>query len=360
MTVIYRTLAIFIPVLLGPSLRAEVFQDDFNDGNSAGWDSYSPLTDFGAPVSFSFPGGNSFRVQAPPSPSPGPLGPARGGAHRPGLVYEAFRVEVDLVDWDSSINQNLGVLGSLRSVGLGTTSGYAFSYDTNLKAFYLSRVTGEQSETLGRADLTLVDGQNYRVVLEGFFDVDEFYGVFVGEVFSVGNLNDPLITVSGNDLTYPSGTCGVFTSTDVDTGRTDATFDNYKSSSVTDVDRDGMTDLWEVEYLGDTFYFDDEDFDLDGQTNLEEFLGGSDPADPNSLAGSGDIGPLNIVVTNGELAVGFAAQDDYNYELETSLDLQNWSTAAGAALLRQNGIGTLVLPVTGQEELYLRVVGSRE
>ena len=66
------------------------------------------------------------------------------------------------------------------------------------------------------------------------------------------------------------------------------------------------------------------------------------------------------MVTNGELAVGFAVQDDYNYELETSLDLQNWSTASGAALLRENGIGTLVLPVTGQEELYFRVAASRE
>ncbi|MEC9055247.1 MAG: hypothetical protein VX633_08060, partial [Verrucomicrobiota bacterium] len=103
--------------------------------------------------------------------------------------------------------------------------------------------------------------------------------------------------------------------------------------------------------------YDDEDFDEDGQTNLEEFLGGSDPADPTSLSGSVEIGPLDVRVGNGELTVGFPAQAGYSYGLEISSDLQNWSAAAGAVL---SGAGTLVLPLAGQDELYFRVVGSRE
>ena len=93
-----RPLPVLILPLLGPCLFAQIVQDDFNDGNDAGWERYSPLAPFGAPVAFSFPEGNSYRVQAPASPNPGAFGPTRGGSHRPNVVYEAFRVEADLVD----------------------------------------------------------------------------------------------------------------------------------------------------------------------------------------------------------------------------------------------------------------------
>ena len=353
-------LPVLILPLLGPCLFAQIVQDDFNDGNDAGWERYSPLAPFGAPVAFSFPEGNSYRVQAPASPNPGAFGPTRGGSYRPNEVYEAFRVEADLVDWDNDIGQDIGLLGSLGSVGLATTNGYAFSYDTSGEGLFISSVSGEAASTLGSDTITLVPGRGYRLVFQGFFAPEDFYGQLVGEVFALDDLETPLAVVFGTDFTYASGTCGVFTSTTSDSGTTDATFDNYFSSPDTDVDRDGMADQWEVDNLGDIFWYDDEDFDEDGQTNLEEFLGGSDPADSNSLSGSLAIGPLDVGVTNGELAVGFSAQAGYSYELETSSDLQGWSPAQGAALTRENGAGTFVLPVAGQEQLYLRVVGSRE
>ena len=355
-----RYLPVLILPLLGPCLPAQIVQDDFNDGTDAGWERYSPLASFGAPVEFSFPEGNSYRVQAPASPNPGALGPARGGSHRPDVVYEAFRVEADLVDWNNDIGQDIGLLGSLGSVGLATTNGYAFSYDTGGEGLYISSVSGEAASTLGSETITLVPGRGYRLVFQGFFAPEDFYGQLVGEVFALDDLETPLAVVFGTDFTYASGTCGVFTSTTSDTGNTDATFDNYFSSSATDVDRDGMADQWEVNNLGDIFWYDDEDFDQDGQTNLEEFLGGSDPADANSLSGSVAIGPLDVGVTNGELTVGFSVQAGYSYGLETSPDLQSWSLAAEAVLTRENGAGTLVLPVAGQEQFYLRVVGSRE
>ena len=360
MPALNRYLLVLILTLIGPSLTAQVFEDSFNDGNDDGWDRYSPLTSFGAPVAFSFPGGTQYRVQAPASPNPGALGPARGGAHLANLIYEAFRVEVDLVDWDNAISQDIGLLGSLRTVGLATTSGYAFSYDTDGEGLYISTVTGEQADTLGSTSITLVPGQGYRLVFEGFFAPEDFYGQLIGEVFALDDLEAPLATVYGSDYTYPSGTGGVFTNTTSDGGATDATFDNYFSSSATDVDRDGMPDQWEVDNLGDIFWFDDEDFDGDGQTNLEEFLGGSDPASPQSLAGFSEIGPLDVRVTDGELAVGFSAQAGYTYGLETSPDLRSWSVAEGAVFTPENGVGLIVLPVAGQGQLYLRVVGSRE
>ena len=356
-----------IPALVAPVLSAQVIEDDFNDGNDSGWERYAPLAALGAPATFSFPGGSRYRIQSPPSPDAALAGPARAGAHRANTVYEAFRVEVDLVAWNNGLEQDIGVLGSLGEVGPGTTNGYAlsYSYTTEEEALFISVLSGEQPNSLGSASVTLIPGQRYRMVFQGFFDVDEFYGQLCGEIFSLNDLETPLATVFGSNFDYPSGTCGVFTNSITDTGRTDATFDNYFSTSVTDVDKDGMSDQWEFEYFGELYWFAEEDFDEDGQANLEEFLGGSDPTDPNSLSGSVDIGDLDVRVANGDLTVGFTWHVGWSYELETSSDLQNWSSVPGAVFSveptkRPFGAAAFDLPVAGQDELYFRVVGSQQ
>ena len=73
----HTILQLFIPALLVPVLSGQVFEDDFNDGNDSGWDRYSPLEDLGAPVAFTFPGGNSYRFEAPASPNAALAGAAR-------------------------------------------------------------------------------------------------------------------------------------------------------------------------------------------------------------------------------------------------------------------------------------------
>ncbi|MCH2063297.1 MAG: hypothetical protein MK194_06180, partial [Roseibacillus sp.] len=176
-------------------LLAQDIEDDFNDGDDAGWSRYLPLEAFGAPATFSFPDGNSYRIQSAASPDPGQLGAARAGAHQEATVYEAFRVEVDLVNWDNDLGQDIGVLGSLSSVGLGTTNGYAFTYDTNAEGAYLSVVTGEQPTTLSSSPVILVPGQSYRFVLQGFFDADNFVGELRGEIFELNDLENPLVSV---------------------------------------------------------------------------------------------------------------------------------------------------------------------
>ncbi len=274
-------LLLCVALVLGTlPLAAQVIEDDFNDGNDAGWSRYLPLEAFGAAATFSFPNGNSYRIQSGASPLPEQLGAGRAGSHQEGTVYEAFRVEVDLVNWDNALSQDIGVLGSLRSVDLGTTNGYAFTYDTGGEGAYLSVITGEQPTTLSSSPVTLVPGQSYRFVLQGFFDVENFDGQLCGEIFEMNDLENPLVRVPGFDLSYPSGTCGLVNISSTDSGVTDATFDNYLSTSVTDVDKDGMTDQWEFDYFGELYWFENEDFDEDGQTNLEEFLGGTDPTDP--------------------------------------------------------------------------------
>ncbi len=345
-----------LTALILPVVSAQIVEDDFNDGNDSGWERYSPLDDLGAPLAFTFPGGNSYRIQGPASPNVAIAGPARGGSHRADVPYEAFRVEVDLVDWDNNVSQDVGVIGSVREVGLATTNGYALSYDTDDEALYLSILNGENGTSLNSVPITLTPGEGYRLVLQGYFQVEEFYGQLCGEVYALDDLENPLVTVFGSSLDYPSGTCGVFIAS-AGEGTTDATFDNYRSSPETDVDKDGMTDQWEVDNFGDLFWSDFEDFDEDGQTNLEEFLGGSNPADPTSLAGSAEIGPLDVRVNEGELTVSFAQQAGYSYELELSSDLRTWTIAEEAVLA---GAGTFILPLAGQDELYLRVLASRQ
>ncbi len=53
-----------------PFLSAQVIEDDFNDGDDGGWSRYLPLEAFGAAATFSFPDGNSYRIQSAASPSP--------------------------------------------------------------------------------------------------------------------------------------------------------------------------------------------------------------------------------------------------------------------------------------------------
>jgi hypothetical protein len=52
-----------------------------------------------------------------------------------------------------------------------------------------------------------------------------------------------------------------------------------------DSDVDGLPDAWEMEYFGDLNQGPEMDFDGDGASNLEEFVGGTNPADPSDKPG---------------------------------------------------------------------------
>jgi len=49
-----------------------------------------------------------------------------------------------------------------------------------------------------------------------------------------------------------------------------------------DTDQDGLPDSWEIHYFGDLSFDADDDPDVDGFTNLEELVAGSNPADGTS------------------------------------------------------------------------------
>ena len=103
--------------------------DDFSTGTDAGWTHLEPLASSGAPGTFTFPNG-AYRIQASGSPDPTHLGPGRAGSFRYDTYAGIYNLTIDLVGFDASLNQSIGLLGRMTQPGLGTTSGYALTYST--------------------------------------------------------------------------------------------------------------------------------------------------------------------------------------------------------------------------------------
>ena len=159
-------------LLLGAVPVALVAQsDDFNDGNDVGWTHYSPLAPYGVPGVFGFPNGG-YRIQTTsPSPSPTQLGNARAGSLRLDASYSNFYVSVDIVNWNDSLPQAVGLLARIGNPGLGMTTGYAFTWSRGTTAtsgdMDISRITGEVPSGVsvtGNDKYHFVPGMKYRMV----------------------------------------------------------------------------------------------------------------------------------------------------------------------------------------------------
>jgi hypothetical protein len=202
--------------------RGAQITDDFNDGNDSAnptWTQYAPLGG-----SFSFPGGNTYRLQAPISPNPA-FGPGRVASYLNNSNFSTFSISIDLVGWDDTLNQAVGALARLNSVGPGTTTGYALTYQPTQHAMDISRITSEaNSGTLGSVPLILDPAKDYRMVFTGSGNA------FTGTVYDLADLSTPVQTVTGTDAnnTYTNGFPGLLVfDNSGGTGTGDATFDNF-------------------------------------------------------------------------------------------------------------------------------------
>ena len=185
-------------------------------------------------VSYTFPddgaGGQAYRIwaMAPPAELGGAVGPARAFGYRP-ESFSRMVVSMDVLDWDATVNESLGLLVWASEVSIGTTDGYVMNYNPNDGALELTAV---QNETPGvTVATTPVAFHPSRGPYRWMFHSDGIY--MVGRVFLMGELENPIATVLAEDTGHPSGQIGMFVFDLNDAANyTDvyATFDNFAAN----------------------------------------------------------------------------------------------------------------------------------
>lgn len=331
-------------LFLLPVVSYGQISDDFNDDfDEQSWQNLNPLKDF---VDWAyFINDSTYRMISGASPDPDALGQARIGAMRKDANYSAFRVGVDLAPFDPAIEQDVGVLARITSAGLGTTSGYAATIDTDESRIYIARIDLEQPTVLGEADSPLDPEKNYQLVFHGY------EGRFLAEVFDVTNLTTPLFFAEGEDDTYQSGPAGLFGAAGQPDGNINFAFYNYESDDRPDVDQDGMPDPIEATFFGNLDQPGDADFDGDGRDNAQEIEDGTDPTAKDS-----SVKVISVDVAGDRLSLQFRTLVGRNYQLETSGDLTNWVVDTEAEFEEEEDGIAKFLTSRGSGRKFVRVV----
>ena len=341
-TLVPQSLVSFLFLL--PVVSYGQISDDFNDDfDEESWQNLNPLKDF---VDWAyFLNDSTYRMISGASPDPDALGQARIGAMRKDANYSAFRVGVDLAPFDPAIEQDVGVLARITTVGLGTTSGYAATIDTDESRIYIARIDLEQPTVLGEADSPLDPEKNYQLVFHGY------EGRFLAEVFDVSNLTTPLFFAEGEDDTYQSGPAGLFGAAGQPDGNINFAFYNYESDDRPDVDQDGMPDPIEATFFGNLDQPGDADFDGDGRDNAQEIEDGTDPTAKDS-----SVKVISVDVSGDRLSLQFRTLVGRNYQLETSGDLTNWVVDTEAEFEEEEDGVAKFLTSRGSGRKFVRVV----
>src|SRR5690349_763526 len=125
-----KKFAFLLLVVAVPAFLKAQIVDDFNDGNDNGWTRYDPIgTVLPGLATFSFPNGG-YRIQTAASPAPGQVGPGRAGSFRMETSYTDFYITVDILNFDTNVNQAFGILARVTDIGLGTSDGYAMTWNS--------------------------------------------------------------------------------------------------------------------------------------------------------------------------------------------------------------------------------------
>jgi hypothetical protein len=241
-------------LVMGWQSQALAQSDDFNDGNDTtplAWTRYDAIsTIFGtsAQDTWSFPGGNTYRLQAVATGDPGSTGPARVSSF-PTNIYTDFYAAVDVVNWANTYSQAIGLLGRVGSFsmrGLPITHGYMFIYvngaasagtDNFIAIARLQNdaqtrgIPGSSGTTAEVHGVNLDPSKKYRFVFMAKGTHLE------GRIYELPDSHTPIAVVSANTagdlIQHSSGQCGVFAFNVADefsidfAGSVDATFDNY-------------------------------------------------------------------------------------------------------------------------------------
>ena len=207
------------------SITSNSQTDDFDDGNDNGWAKVNTLAGQGIPASWGFPNGNSYSI-AMEGHGIEALGPPRAGSFIQDVSYENFYMAVD-INFDPSIDQNMGVLARAKEPGLATLDGYGAVYNPRDAdpggRLYILRIDDEAAIVMAEADIEEAVSENLRIVFRGkgrelktelYTQEDLLNPIAATEVFEAGEF-------------FETGLLGVFSASDDVTVPIDVTFDNY-------------------------------------------------------------------------------------------------------------------------------------
>ena len=130
-----------------------------------------------------------------------------------------------------------------------------------------------------------------------------------------------------------------------------------------DEDRDGMSDSWEWIHFGRlSFARVNTDRDGDGESDLDEYLAGTDPNDPRSYL---RIVSHTFFPSRGFASIRFTSTLERLYRLEYSGDLgksSGWIDGAGGVFEPHGGAftnATIDIPANSTNSFFVRVVAVR-
>ena len=124
-----------------------------------------------------------------------------------------------------------------------------------------------------------------------------------------------------------------------------------------DSDHDGLPDDWEAAHgLNSNNAADAQlDRDLDGMTNLQEYLAGTDPDNPRS-----SLKLDRIILAAGQTAAvlqfNAASNKTYRIQARNSLSSGEWSTVAAIVARPTNHLATITNTLDGARSRYYHLL----
>jgi len=95
----------------------------------------------------------------------------------------------------------------------------------------------------------------------------------------------------------------------------------FQDGTAPDTNGDGLTDSWQMFYFMDANSpnaVPDLDYDLDGASNLEEYLAGTDPTDPDSAL---SITAFSVASAEQTFQLAFPSVLEHYYQVQRTPDL---------------------------------------